>query len=395
MGFIKSSLALALASILVACGGGGSDGYYNNNGSNVGSNPSQPSTDGNATSVDAQKTFNSLKTESASLFGQSDPNQKGYIDHAIDAYAQSILKISQDIRNVDFTPYQTTNRKAKCFDESKSDYRACYVFIGDEINKLLGSKYDSWDFVIDDGKVDNQNDQTPGDDLANIRLKSADITPNLESYYGETYLLVFENENKLKNLQDITISGAFSYPFAQTEGLQKRFILINNETSDFNVTVTPPGATTSTVIGALSIYKVPKTSDSSEYYVTEAGSGFNTLINDNTNVAFAEPINFGIDSELGVAPSTYKILNNIETLNLPSVTISGTRVEHEQPTLNAKDFTGSIFLEGQNILDFKQSALNSILKFKHVINGVTYEGTSTNTSSGVVTTFISPNNIKY
>ncbi|MFH7765960.1 hypothetical protein [Acinetobacter sp. BSP-28] len=392
MKLLKGTLTLALTATLAACGGGGSEGYYNNNGSNVNSN--QSPTEGNVTSVDAQKTFNALKTEATSLFGQSDPNQKGYIDHAIDAYAQSILKISQDIRNVDFTAYQTTNRKAKCFDESKSDYRACYVFIGDEINKLLGSKYDSWDFVIDDGKVDNQNDQTLGDDLANIRLKSADITPNLESYYGETYLLVFENEHPQKNLQDITIAGAFSHPFQQAQGLQKRFILINEATSDFKITVTKLGATTGTVMGALSIYKVP-TADNSEYYVTEAGSGFNTLINDNTNVAFAEPINFRIDSKSGEAPSTYKILNGVETLNLPSVTISGTRVEHEQPTLNAKEFKGSIFLEGPNILDFKQSALNSILKFKHIINGVTYEGTSTNTNSGIVTTFISPNNIKY
>lgn len=335
-----------------------------------------------------------MKVEAASLFGQSNPEQKGYVDHAIDAYAQSILKISQDIRNVDFTAYQTTNRKAKCFDESKSDYRACYVFIGDEINKLLGSKYDSWDFVIDDGKVDNQNDQTLGDDLANIRLKSADITPNLESYYGETYLLVFENEHPQKNLQDITIAGAFSHPFQQAQGLQKRFILINEATSDFKITVTKPGATTGTVMGALSIYKVP-TADNSEYYVTEAGSGFNTLINDNTNVAFAEPLNFRIDSKLGVAPSTYKILNGIETLNLPSVSISGTRIQHTTPSLNDKEYTGSIFLEGPNIFNFKQSAINSVLNFKHIINEITYEGTSTHTSSGIVTTFTSPSNIKY
>ena len=106
-------------------------------------------------------------------------------------------------------------------------------------------------------------------------------------------------------------------------------------------------------MGALSIYKVPKTSDNSEYYVTEAGSGFNTLVNDNTNVAFAEPINFLIDSTLGVLPSTYKVLNGIETLNLPSVSIAGTRVEHEVPTLNAKEFVGSIYLEGPNLLNFK------------------------------------------
>lgn len=389
MKFIKTTLTIALTGLLVACGGGGSEGYYNND-SKSNTLPSAP--DNTTSTTDVQTIFNSLKVEAASLFGQSNPEQKGYVDHAIDAYAQSILKITQDIRNLDFKSFDATNRLDRCFPESKTDFRACYVFKGKEINNLLGADYDSWDFVIDKG-IDSTGKAY--DDLANIRLKSEDIIPNLESYYGETYLLVFENENPLKNLQDITIAGTFSHPFQQTQGLQKRFILINEATSDFKITVTKAGATTGTVMGALSIYKVPATSDNSEYYVTEAGSGFNTLINDNTNVAFAEPLNFRIDSKLGVAPSTYKILNGIETLNLPSVSISGTRIQHTTPSLNDKEYTGSIFLEGPNIFNFKQSAINSVLNFKHIINEITYEGTSTNTSSGIVTTFTSPNNIKY
>lgn len=389
MGFIKSSLALALASLLVACGGGGSDGYYNND-SKSNTSPSAP--DNTTSPTDVQTIFNSLKVEAASLFGQSNPEQKGYIDHALDTYAQSVLKITKDIRKLDFKSFNTTNRLDWCFPESKTDFRACYVFKGKEINNLLGSDYDSWDFIIDKG-IDSTG--IAYDDLANIRLKSDDIIPNLESYYGETYLLVFENENPLKNLQDITIAGAFSHPFQQAQGLQKRFILINEATSDFKITVTKSGQTTGTVMGALSIYKVPATSDNSEYYVTEAGSGFNTLINDNTNVAFAEPLNFRIDSKLGVTPSTYKILNGIETLNLPSVSISGTRIQHTTPSLNDKEYTGSIFLEGPNIFNFEQSAINSVLNFKHIINEITYEGTSTNTSSGIVTTFTSPSSIKY
>ncbi|TCB59382.1 hypothetical protein [Acinetobacter terrae] len=389
MGFIKSSLALALASLLVACGGGGSDGYYNND-SKSNTSPSAP--DNTTSPTDVQTIFNSLKVEAASLFGQSNPEQKGYIDHALDTYAQSVLKITKDIRKLDFKSFNTTNRLDRCFPESKTDFRACYVFKGKEINNLLGSDYDSWDFIIDKG-IDSTG--IAYDDLANIRLKSDDIIPNLESYYGETYLLVFENENPLKNLQDITIAGAFSHPFQQAQGLQKRFILINEATSDFKITVTKSGQTTGTVMGALSIYKVPATSDNSEYYVTEAGSGFNTLINDNTNVAFAEPLNFRIDSKLGVTPSTYKILNGIETLNLPSVSISGTRIQHTTPSLNDKEYTGSIFLEGPNIFNFEQSAINSVLNFKHIINEITYEGTSTNTSSGIVTTFTSPSSIKY
>ncbi|MGI1794198.1 hypothetical protein [Acinetobacter variabilis] len=399
MKLIKTTLMMTLSGLLVACGGGGSDGYYQNTPGNQNTTP----VPGDNTSIqEQQEIFNSLKTEAASLFGQGNPEKKGYIDHALDTYAQSILKISQDIRSVNFSSFENTHRKAKCFEKSVTDFRACYVFKGNEIKQLLGSNYDDWDFEIDKG--------FDYDDLANIRLKSDEIMPDLNSYYGQTYLLIFENENPLKNLQDITIAGAFSYPFKQSQGLQKRFILINQNTSDFKIEVTKriakeitneDGSTDTTLedeittMGALSIYKVPRTLDESEYYVTEAGSGFNTLINDNTNVAYAEPINFRIDSTHGIAPSTYKILNGIEILNLPSITIAGTRVEHEAPSLNDKEFIGSIYLQGPNILDFKQSALNSVLKFKHIFNEITYEGQSLNTNSGIVTTITSPQNIKY
>ena len=117
MNFTKGALTVALTALLTACGGGGSDGYYNN--SNAGVNTQPPAGQNPpTTAAEAQKTFNALKTEAASLFGQENQEQKGYVDHTIDAYAQSILKISQDIRNVDVTAY-TANRKPKCFKESK------------------------------------------------------------------------------------------------------------------------------------------------------------------------------------------------------------------------------------------------------------------------------------
>jgi len=386
MDFLKGTLALSLSCLLTACGGG--DGYYNKDSSNIGGSDST-----NTTTPEAiQKTFNSLKVEAASLFGHADSEHKGYVDHAIDTYAQSILKITNDIRKLNFTAYKDSNYLDRCFPDSKTDFRSCYVFQGDEINTLLGNEYSSWDFDINKG-VDSSGNAY--DDLANIRLKSSDIEPNLEKYYGKTYLLVFSNENPQKNLQDIAIAGSFSHPFVQTNGLQKRFILINEETSDYKITVTNLTNNTKNIMGALSIYKVPATSDNSEYYVTEAGSGFNTLINDNTNVAFAEPINFRIDSKLGVAPSTYKISKNIETLNLPSVSISGTRVEHDLPSLNAKEISGSIFIQGPNIFDFRKSAINSIFQFKHTLNEIHYEGQTKNIGTGIITEFTTPSSLKY
>lgn len=75
MKLIKTTLAMTLTGFLVACGGGGSDGYYNTDSSN-GTGSNQPNPNENITPADAQKIFNALKIEAASLFGQADPQKK-------------------------------------------------------------------------------------------------------------------------------------------------------------------------------------------------------------------------------------------------------------------------------------------------------------------------------
>ena len=91
----------------------------------------------------------------------------------------------------------------------------------------------------------------------------------------------------------------------------------------------------------------------------ENGSGFNVLINDNTNVSFAEPISFIINSTPGdlSSSSSYRIKSSGEKeLKLVNVTtIDGTRVENETPNRNTQSFTGNISLTGQNIFTFKIS----------------------------------------
>ncbi|WP_306669839.1 MULTISPECIES: hypothetical protein [unclassified Acinetobacter] len=136
MKFNKSVLVITLAGFLAACGGGG---YYDNTSTN-GENTIDPSE--TPSTADQQKVFNALKVEAASLFGQANSEKKGYIDHALDTYAESVLKISQDIRNVNITAFKNTHRLEKCFANSTTDFRACYVFKGNEIRNLLGSKYD-------------------------------------------------------------------------------------------------------------------------------------------------------------------------------------------------------------------------------------------------------------
>lgn len=383
---------ITLAAFLTACGGGGGDGYYNNQNSSSGSTttPTTPSTDQElATSV-----LNSVKQEGKYLFGAYDLNDeklsKGYIDHALDTFAQGPLKLTLDIRKVDLTKYSDHYRD-KCFIKSTTDYRACYVFKGEEIKSLL-TGYSDWDFDI------------TADDLKNIKLANDNTSPNLEDYQSNTRIYIFQNENNDKNFQDVTITGAFAYPFQQSWGLeqtkQKRFVLINSTTSDYKITtsniVQDPDTAQPTekevTTGAMSVYK-DSTSTDGDLYVVQGGSGFNVLINDNPNVPFAEPISFIVNSTPGnTNNATYQVkLSGNQVLSLPSITgIEGSRVENQSPTTNAQKFNGSIYLEGPNIFTFKQSPNGTTLNFKHVINGISIEGQSTNQNGTVSTTLKTP-----
>ena len=382
---------VTLAAFLTACGGGGNDGYYNqNSNSSSTTTPTTPSPDQElATSV-----LNNVKQEGKYLFGAYDLNDeklsKGYIDHALDTFAQGPLKLTLDIRKVDLTQYSDHYRD-KCFIKSTTDYRACYVFKGEEIKTLL-TGYNDWDFDI------------TADDLKNIKLSNDNISPNLQDYQSNTRIYIFENENNDKNFQDVTITGAFAYPFQQSWGLeqtkQKRFVLINAATSDYKITTTAlvqdpeTGQPTEKEVttGAMSVYK-DNTSIDGDLYVVQGGSGFNVLINDNPNVPFAEPISFVVNSTPGnTNNATYKVMaNNHQILSLPSITsLEGSRVENESPTTNAQKFNGSIYLEGPNIFTFKQSLNGTTLDFKHVINGVSIEGQSINQNGTVSTTLKTP-----
>ncbi|MCG9480904.1 hypothetical protein MCL30_03775 [Acinetobacter pittii] len=381
---------ITLAAFLTACGGGSGDGYYNQNSSSGSTTPTTPSTDQElATSV-----LNSVKQEGKYLFGAYDINDeklsKGYIDHALDTFAQGPLKLTLDIRKIDLTKYSDHYRD-KCFIKSTTDYRACYVFKGEEIKSLL-TGYGDWDFDI------------TADDLKNIKLANDNISPNLEDYQSNTRIYIFQNENNDKNFQDVTITGAFAYPFQQSWGLeqtkQKRFVLINSTTSDYKITTSTivqdpeTGQPTEKEVttGAMSVYK-DNTSTDGDLYVVQSGSGFNVLINDNPNVPFAEPISFIVNSTPGnTNNATYKVKSsNQQILSLPNITsLEGSRVENESPTTNAQKFNGSIYLEGQNIFTFKQSLNGTTLNFKHVINGISIEGQSINQNGTVSTTLKTP-----
>lgn len=393
---LKQGLFLTvLASALVACGGG-SDGYYSESNDN-----NNTATTPNTDLAKAQLSLDTLKREGQFLFGNYDPNDasspKGYIDHALDTFAQGPLQLSMAIRQVNLINYKNKGYyRDKCFPLSQTDYRSCYVFVGEDIKNIIAN-YDDWDFDI------------TSNDLRNIKLQHDEISPNLPSYESRTRIYVFENENGDKNFHDITITGAFAYPFQQSWNIvqtkQKRFVLINEATSDYKITTTiqqfdqVSGEMVDKEIttGAISIYK-DLTSRDGDLYNIQSGSGFNVLINDNANIPFAEPISFILNSAPGTQSSaSYRIkADGLQELILPSITsIEGNRVENELSNQNNQIFTGSVHLLGKNILKFKQAPNGSTLKFKHTFDGITFEGTSTNNNGTVNTTLSTPTNLKF
>lgn len=394
MKFKQVTLTLSLAILLSACGGGGSDGYYQNTtepstgNSNIGDGSTPTPTE------TAQTLLDSLKKEGQYLFGNYDPNDankaKGYIDHAMDTFSQGPLQLAVDTKKIfdkdksNFTYYDV------CFaGEGNQIYEntPCYVLEGEAnikaaLNKISPNTYTNWDFNV-------TNDQ----------LASLKITPDqISKFTGETFLIIFDNQNKDKAFNDIWVAGVFGYPYKQSWGLiqtdQLRIVSMNGE-GEYNVT-TAAGTSDSKTYGALSIYKDPTSTDG-HLYVLQNNSSFDVLTNDNPNTPNVEPVSFVINSVVGTsALATYRIKANLDqVLDIPSVSaISGTRVENETPNTNAKSFTGSIHLEGPNIFTFKNAANGTILKFKHIFDGVTFEGQSVNNNGTISTTFTQPSGLK-
>ncbi len=392
MKLIKTTLAMTLSSLLVACGGGGSDGYYNDQSNNSGNTPPPitPSTDLD----EAQLTLNALKQEGQFLFGNYDATDattaKGYIDHALDTFAQGPLQLAIDTKKAFDQNHNNFFYREKCMDSGTYANTGCYILFGDSeirgvLNLVNPNKYTNWDFDVNDNEIDG------------MKLSEEQI----DHFTGKTMIIIFDNRNADKKYNDIWVTGVFGYPYKQSWGIiqedQLRIVSMNETDGNYQVTLTYQDQTTETK-GALSIYKDPTSTDG-ELYVLQNNSGFDVLINDNPQTPDAEPVNFTINSVPGdaTALATYRIgTTGMQTLNLPNVSsISGTRIENESPNNNAQSFTGSIFLEGTNIFTFKKALNGTKLKFKHIFNGITYEGESINNNGTISTALTRPSGLKF
>ena len=393
MKLVQGTLAIALSTLLVACGGGGSSGYYDNNntGGNTGGGSTQPPA---VDLVAAKAQLDVLKREGQYLFGNYDPNdadtQKGYIDHALDTFTQGPLQLALDARKAFEQNPNNFISFDKCVGEGIYSNTKCYVLIDDAhiksvLNSVNKDKYTNWDFDVVD------------QDIQGLKINDEQI----DRFTGKTIIIIFDNQNADKRHNDIWVSGVFAYPFKQSWGLEQvdqlRVVSMSTDSSEYNITLTYDDQTEETK-GAVSIYKDPTSLDG-DLYTLQNNSGFEVLINDNPNTPNAEPVTFTINSVPGDATafSTYRIdKNSVQTLDLKNVTaINGQRIENETPAANLQSLTGSIQLVGKDIFTFKQNVAKSTLNFKHSFNGFTYQGTSVHDGKKVTTTLSQPTGLKY
>lgn len=340
MKLLKGTLTLTLTATLVACGGGGSEGYFSSQNTSNTENTTPSATEEYAAQT---AEFNAvLDREAKALFGISDitdDNQKkGYFDHAFNTFGNGPLQLAVDAKKAFDQDRSKFEYLAKCMSSGTYTNTGCFVLIGDDtdnilkdaLNSVSNNKYTNWDFDI------NQTE------IAGMKMTSEQIT----QYTGKTVVIIFENENSDKNLNDVWISGVFKYPFQQSWGLtqstQTRVVSMNQDSSEYAITLTLQGV--SDTKGALSVYKNPLYKDGVRYDIQNE-SAFSVLTNDNPQEPAIEPVIFTIGSKTGSPGiSSYSINNDkTEELSLPNVMIQGLRTDNLTSSTNTKTISGSLF----------------------------------------------------
>ncbi|QIO07954.1 hypothetical protein [Acinetobacter lanii] len=347
MKFSKLVLCLSLTSLISACGGG--DGYYEKQ-NTTDSGDYSTTTDTNET-----KFFEDhIHREGSVLFGELDINnsitQKGYIDHALDTFGNGILKLAIDVHSkfnenkTEFIYYEDCHADrdetpaSEATDLQEKIIQGCYVIHGEKLKNLLGNKYINWNFNV------------KAADLANLQPKES-----LESYIGETSVIIYENQNADKNLNNIVVTGKFGYPYLQSWGLKQteqiRFVNI-------------PDADGST--GGFNIYNDP-TYKEGEFYVIQADSSYSVITNDNPATPNIEPVTLTVGSVPGRITSSFTVnTDGSQILDLPNVSaVTGQRIDNQTPSTNTKSISGSIYLSGPNVLNFLEKASAVSLNYKH------------------------------
>ncbi len=390
MKYISSALTLSLVSLLSACGGG--DSNYSVHNSDIGFSDESNS---NNNQIDKEKEEREkkekedkeffekhIKQEGSILFGLLDNRDKnipkGFIDHGLDTFGNGVLKLAIEVHenfsktSTLFTYYKDCHSYTENPDASSPSSEpvtpspeealptlGCYVITGNNISELLENKnYDDWSFVVTAADLNNLQSKEP-----------------LNSYIGKTSVIIYENQNLDKTLNNIVVTGKFSYPYMQSWGLEQ------NEQIRF-VTIPDSDGTN----GGFNIYNDPTSTDG-KFYVIQADSSYSVLTNDNPNTPNIEPVTLTVHSVPGDTISSFRIgKDGTRTLSLPKVsTVLGQRLENESPSTNSKSIEGSIYMTGTNVLNFLQSTSGSTIKYNHKLNltvdGKAVEATVTGTTN--------------
>ena len=169
--------------------------------------------------------IDSLEIEGKYVFGGYDAtdaaSKKGILDHGLDAFNEGALKLAIDAKQAfDSDRSQFSYRPNNCvLGDSDAIAVGCYVISGERIKNILGAEYDNWDFDVSKR------------DLTGLRMNAT----QLEQFFGTTHIYVLENANADKNLNDVWVSGSFSYPYVQSWDLnqvnQKRFVTLSTDNS--------------------------------------------------------------------------------------------------------------------------------------------------------------------
>lgn len=373
-------------------------------------------------------------------YDATDPaTQKGVVDHGIDTFTQGPLQLGIEVKksfdslsNPYANPGNFTYRSNNCFvGDSDAINVGCFVISGENLKNVLPTLYDTWDFEISKSDMaglrltsaqldqffgntyvyilENDNDDKDLNDVfvvgsfsypyqqswnLNQTNQKRFVTINAE---GSNETVTYQNQ---LNDDDLFIFGGASNIVRSFDGTTNEVVItgtgpVNTEINAFEspdfenalgtATVDGTGTfeirfTKEVTKGAFTVYDDP-TSNNGKLYTMGNSVSMSVLINDNPNRPEPEIVDFSITSTPGDATSSssYRVgTTGLKTLDLRNLTsLTGQRVENEEPDLNASSFSGSLRMSAIDIFQFSNQPNGSQLNFAYTLNGFDFTGTST------------------
>ena len=374
-------------------------------------------------------------------YDATDPaTQKGVLDHGIDTFTQGPLQLGIEVKksfDALANPYADSGSFSyssnNCFiGESDAINVGCFRIAGNDLKSVLPALYDNWDFEVSKSDMaglrltSGQLDQFSGDtyvyilenenddkDLNDVFVVGSFSYPYQQSWNltqtnqkrfvtinadGSNEVLNFQNQI---NFDDLILTGGVTSSSTTFDNTTKEYVITGTATAGSEISAfespnleEPLGTDIADVTGAFEIrftgsevskgaftvYDDP-TSTNGKLYTIGNSVSMSVLINDNPNRPEPEIVDFSITSTPGDATSSSsyrEATSGLKTLDLRNLTsLTGQRVENEEPDLNASSFSGSLRMSAIDIFQFSNQPNGSQLNFAYTLNGFDFTGTST------------------